>query len=141
MRIYIPNYICYNIFVQVRYYLIGTIIFDSNGGHMKDYSNSIENCPIASIQKIIHGKWTMVIIYFLSQGTLRFSELKRKMPNVTDANITKELRLLEEYGIVHREVYREVPPKVEYSLTPIGNKFLPVLESLEQWACEYNSTK
>lgn len=108
---------------------------------MKDYSNSIENCPIASIQKIIHGKWTMVIIYFLSQGTLRFSELKRKMPNVTDANITKELRLLEEYGIVHREVYREVPPKVEYSLTPIGNKFLPVLESLEQWACEYNSTK
>ncbi len=106
---------------------------------MKDYSEEIENCPLASVQKIVHGKWTMVIIYFLSQGTLRFSELKRKLPNVTEANLTKELRALEEYGLVHREVYREVPPRVEYSLTPIGIKFIPVLEALEQWAIEYNA--
>ncbi|MCD7768853.1 MAG: helix-turn-helix transcriptional regulator [Oscillospiraceae bacterium] len=106
---------------------------------MKDYSDTIENCPLASVQKIVHGKWTMVIIYFLSQQTLRFSELKRKLPNVTEANLTKELRTLEQYGLVHREVYREVPPRVEYSLTPIGIKFIPVLESLEQWAIEYNA--
>ncbi|MCD8074372.1 MAG: helix-turn-helix transcriptional regulator [Lachnospiraceae bacterium] len=106
---------------------------------MKDYSEEIENCPLASVQKIVHGKWTMVIIYFLSLGTLRFSELKRKLPNVTEANLTKELRALEEYGLVHREVYREVPPRVEYSLTPIGIKFIPVLEALEQWAIEYNA--
>lgn len=56
---------------------------------------------------------------------------------MTQANLTKELRMLEEYGIVHREVYREVPPKVEYSLTEIGRKFLPVLEALEEWALEY----
>ncbi|MCD7920019.1 MAG: helix-turn-helix transcriptional regulator [Clostridiales bacterium] len=106
---------------------------------MNDYSDTIENCPLASVQKIVHGKWTMVIIYFLSQQTLRFSELKRKLPNVTEANLTKELRALEQYGLVHREVYREVPPRVEYSLTPIGIKFVPVLEALEQWALEYNA--
>ncbi|MCD8122234.1 MAG: helix-turn-helix transcriptional regulator [Clostridiales bacterium] len=106
---------------------------------MKDYSDAIENCPLANVQKIVHGKWTMVIIYFLSQQTLRFSELKRKLPHVTEANLTKELRVLEQYGLVHREVYREVPPRVEYSLTPIGIKFIPVLEALEQWAIEYNA--
>ncbi|MCD8106960.1 MAG: helix-turn-helix transcriptional regulator [Oscillospiraceae bacterium] len=106
---------------------------------MQDYSETIENCPLAGVQKIVHGKWTMVIIYFLSQKTLRFSELKRRLPNVTEANLTKELRALEEYGLVHREVYREVPPRVEYSLTPIGKKFIPVLEVLETWAIEYNA--
>ena len=94
-------------------------------------------CPIVGVQKIIHGKWAMVVIYYLSQETLRFGELSRKMPQVTQANLTKELRLLEEYGVVHREVYREVPPKVEYSLTAIGQKFLPVIEALEVWAIEY----
>lgn len=98
----------------------------------------IENCPIANVQKILHGKRTMIVIYFLSQGTHRFSELHRKMSNVTEANLTKELRLLEKYGLVHREVYPVVPPKVEYSLTEIGLKFVPVLDALEKWAIEYN---
>lgn len=97
----------------------------------------ILNCPVAGVQKVIRGKWTMVIIYFLSCGTLRFSELRRKMPQVTEANLTKELRMLEDYGLVHREVYREVPPRVEYSLTGIGKGFVPVLEALENWAAEY----
>ena len=100
-------------------------------------AETIENCPVAKVQKVIRGKWTMVIVYFLGKGTLRFGELSRKMPTVTQANLTKELRMLEEYGIVHREVYREVPPKVEYSLTEIGRKFLPVLDALEKWAIEY----
>ena len=97
-----------------------------------------DNCPIANVQKIIHGKRSMIIIYFLSQGTHRFSELHRKIPSVTEANLTKELRLLEEYGLVHREVYPVVPPKVEYSLTEIGSRFVPVLDALEKWAVEYN---
>lgn len=107
---------------------------------MKDEYNetNITTCPIAGVQKIIHGKWAMVVIYYLSQGTVRFGELSRKMPHVTQANLTKELRMLEEFGLVHREVYREVPPKVEYSLTDIGLKFLPVIEALETWAIGYN---
>lgn len=99
--------------------------------------NNVVNCPVASVQKIIHGKWTMVIVFFLSHGTLRFGELSRKMPHVTQANLTKELRMLEGYRLIHREVYKEVPPKVEYSLTELGVKFLPVLEALEKWAIEY----
>ena len=95
------------------------------------------DCPIANVQKVIRGKWAMVIIYFLSLKTTRFGELSRKIPQVTQANLTKELRMLEEYGLVHREVYREVPPKVEYSLTDIGRKFLPVIQALEKWAIEY----
>ena len=106
-----------------------------------DYMNNIASCPVANMQKIIQGKWTMVIIYFLSQNpVLRFSELKRKMPQVTEANLTKELRTLESFGLIHREVYREVPPRVEYSLTTIGREIIPVLEALEKWALEYEAT-
>lgn len=105
----------------------------------RNESEDITSCPVASVQKIIHGKWTMVIVFFLSQGTLRFGELSRKMPHVTQANLTKELRMLEEYGLIHREVYKEVPPKVEYSLTDLGLKFIPVLEALERWAIEYEN--
>ena len=98
-----------------------------------------ENCAIARISKVIQGKWTMVIIYILSGGTLRFSEIKRKLPNVTEASLTKDLRLLERHGIIHREVYPVVPPKVEYSLTEMGKDFLPILDSIEKWAQKYTA--
>lgn len=131
-------------FSQVPYFLIGTIKNDSNEGYCM--TNSKENtniisCPVADVQKIINGKWTMVIIYFLSQKTFRFGELSREIPQITQANLTKELRLLEKYGLIHREVYREVPPKVEYSLTDIGTKFLSIIEALEVWAVEYQEYK
>lgn len=104
----------------------------------REYNDgNITSCPVASVQKIIHGKWAMVIVYYLSKGTLRFGELSKKMPQVTQVNLTKELRILEKYRLVYREVYREVPPKVEYSLTDIGLKFMPVIEALEAWAIEY----
>ena len=95
------------------------------------------DCPFASVQKVVRGKWSMVILYFLSQQVLRFSELNHKMPMVTQAYLTKELRLLEEYGLVNRKVYPQVPPKVEYSLTALGEKFLPVLQALEDFAVDY----
>lgn len=98
---------------------------------------SFLDCPVAGIKDIIKGKWTTVILYFLSQSTLRFGELNRKMPMVTQAYLTKELRILENYGLIHREVYPQVPPKVEYSLTAMGKKFIPVLDALEKFAIEY----
>lgn len=100
-------------------------------------TETFQECSIADIQPIVRGKWAMVVIYYLSQETLRFGELSRKLPMVTQANLTKELRTLEEFGLVHREVYKEVPPKVEYSLTDLGRRFLPVIEALEQFAKEY----
>lgn len=88
------------------------------------------DCPFAGILPVIRGKWTVIIIYFLSMGTLRFGELSRKLPMVTQAKLTRELRTLEEFDLIHREVYREVPPKVEYSLTEKGRAFLPVVDAL-----------
>lgn len=95
-------------------------------------------CPIEGVQRVLQGKWTMVIIFHLGQGTLRFGELSRKMPQVTQANLTKQLRTLESFGLVHREVYREVPPKVEYSLTDIGQKFMSVVDVMAIWGEEYD---
>ena len=106
---------------------------------MKELAFDTDNCPIARISKVIQGKWTMVIIYLLSEGTLRFSEIRRRLPNVTEANLTKDLRLLESHGVVHREVYPVVPPKVEYSLTEMGKDFLPILDSLNDWAEKYTA--
>ncbi len=95
-------------------------------------------CPLSDVQPIVRGKWTMVIIYFLNQRTYRFGELSRKLPMITQANLTKELRALEEYGLIHREVYKEIPPKVEYSLTEIGYDFLPVIHALEDFSQKYS---
>ena len=104
---------------------------------MNDNNIRLVNCPVSTAQKMIGGKWTILILYHLSRGILRFGELSRLMPNVTQSTLTKELRSLESYQIIKRKVYPEVPPKVEYSLTEIGIKLLPVLEELAQWGNEY----
>ena len=106
---------------------------------MNDLSFSPENCPIARVSKVIQGKWTMVIIFLLSDGKLRFNEIKKQLPSVTEANLTKDLRLLEKHGIVHRKVYPVVPPKVEYSLTEMGREFLPILNAINAWAEKYTT--
>ena len=126
------------LFLQVLYILIGTIKSDSIGVNEVSKTDIFTPCPLSDVQPIVRGKWTMVIIYFLSQRTYRFGELSRKLPMVTQANLTKELRALEEYGLIHREVYKEVPPKVEYSLTEIGYDFLPVIQALENFSEKYH---
>lgn len=98
---------------------------------------NIMECNVAFVQKVISGKWSLVLIYILSKNTMRFSEIKRTLPDITEATLTKELRSLEEKQIVSREIYKQVPPKVEYSLTPIGMKFRKVLDELESWGKEY----
>lgn len=98
-----------------------------------------ENCPITRISKVLQGKWSMVIIYVLAEGALRFSEIHRKLPHITEANLTKDLRMLESHGVIHREVYPVVPPKVEYSLTDMGKEFLPILDSINKWAEKYTA--
>lgn len=105
---------------------------------MKDSEiKSYTDCPFAKVQKIVSGKWNMLIIYLLSNKTIRFGELHRKLPQMTQATLSKQLKLLEEHGIIYRNVYNQIPPKVEYSLTEIGEKFLPVLDALEIWSKEY----
>lgn len=107
---------------------------------MGNTRGGIENCPISIAQKIIERKWAIMILYHLNTGNgiLRFGELDRLIPKVTQSTLTKELRTLEKYELIKRKLYPEVPPKVEYSLTEIGIKFVSVLEQLLQWSIEYN---
>lgn len=94
-------------------------------------------CPYTTAQKIFTGKWAILIIFHLTEKTHRFGELQRKMPGITQAALTKQLRTLEEYGMINRYVYPEVPPKVEYSLTEIGREFIPVLKQFNSFGTKY----
>lgn len=94
-------------------------------------------CPFATSQKILSGKWALTLLHFLSEDTLRFNEIQRKLPEITQTTLTKQLRSLEDYGMVIRTVYSQIPPKVEYSLSPLGEDFITVLESLKVWGNKY----
>ena len=88
---------------------------------------------------IIGGKWKILILYHLCAGTQRFNELRRLLPDITQRMLTLQLRELEDDGIVHREVYPQVPPKVEYSLTAFGKTLIPVIEVMDAWGKQYAS--
>ena len=88
---------------------------------------------------IIGGKWKILILYHLCAGTQRFNELRRLLPDITQRMLTLQLRELEDDGIVHREVYPQVPPKVGYSLTAFGATLIPVIEVMDAWGKQYAS--
>ena len=90
-------------------------------------------CFMSATLEVIGGKWKGVILYHLSQGTKRFNELTRLIPNITQRMLTRQLRELEEHGIVLRVIYPQVPPKVEYSLTDIGKTLKPIINTLTHW--------
>ena len=90
-------------------------------------------CPVEATMDVIGGKWKIIIIHHLIPETRRFSELRRLIPQVTQRMLTSQLRELEKHGIVHREVYPQVPPKVEYSLTELGKSLEPILEVMHDW--------
>ncbi len=94
-------------------------------------------CPVEACLEVIGGKWKGVILFHVLGGTKRFGELSRLLPAVTQRMLTRQLRELEADGIVIRTVYAEVPPKVEYSLSPFGKTLAPVLEVLRDWGGEY----
>jgi len=94
--------------------------------------------PIDATLDVIGGKWKPLIIYALNDETLRFSQLlDRLQPRITQRMLTKQLRQLEEDGLVTRKVYRQVPPKVEYSLTEMGKSLMPILDQLCEWGSEH----
>ncbi len=95
------------------------------------------NCSMELTLDVIGGKWKPLIIWHLDQKTMRFSELKRTLPHITQKMLTQQLRALEESGLVSRFVYTQVPPKVEYSLTDYGKSLLPVLQTLCKWGVNY----
>jgi DNA-binding HxlR family transcriptional regulator len=97
-------------------------------------------CSVEATLDVIGGKWKGVIIFHLLSGTKRFNELRRLLPDVTQRMLTLQLRELEDTGVIHREVYPEVPPKVEYSLTPFGKSLEPILLLMRDWGDQYTQT-
>ncbi|MFP3125660.1 MULTISPECIES: winged helix-turn-helix transcriptional regulator [Bacillaceae] len=103
--------------------------------------NKTYNCEKELTLAIIGGKWKMLILWHLGkEGTKRFGELRSMMPGITQRMLVSQLRELEEDLIVHREVYPVVPPKVEYSLTEVGESLMSILESMYEWGKNYMET-
>ena len=98
----------------------------------KEYS-----CPVSITLDIFNDRWKLAIIWYLLEENKRFKDLHRDISEITQKTLTVKLKELEEKNIIHREVFPEVPPKVVYSLTPIGVKLKPVLEEMYKWGIEY----
>ncbi|WNF31367.1 helix-turn-helix domain-containing protein [Streptomyces sp. C11-1] len=94
-------------------------------------------CGIDAAMDVIGGKWKVLILWALNEKTCRFGELRRAVPGVTEKVLSSQLRELEDDGIVHREVFAEVPPRVEYSLTPLGFSLNAALEPLGEWGRDH----
>ena len=98
-------------------------------------------CPVEATLAVIGGKWKGVILYHLMSGTKRFNEFRRLMSDITQRMLTLQLRELEKDGIIHREIFKEVPPKVEYSLTEFGRTLEPIIKLMRDWGEQYNLKK
>lgn len=94
-------------------------------------------CAVEAFLDVLGGRWKGMILFHLLPGTRRFGELRKLLPHVTQRMLTKQLRELEKDGIVARKVYAEVPPRVEYKLTPLGQKLSPILAQMANWGDGY----
>ncbi|MBW9315129.1 winged helix-turn-helix transcriptional regulator [Bacillus subtilis] len=103
-----------------------------------DYSSDdFEGCPVETTLDIIGGKWKGILLYHLIDGKKRFNEFQKLYPKITQRMLTLQLRELERDGVIHREVYKQVPPKVEYSLTEFGRTLEPVILHMKDWGEKY----
>lgn len=95
-------------------------------------------CKFETALDILIGKWKPVILLrLLNHGTMRFSELQKSIPDITKKMLTQQLRELEYHDIVHREVYKEIPPRVEYSITEYGQRMTPLLQAMNDWGVNH----
>ena len=99
----------------------------------------LPRCPVETTLMLIGDKWKVLILRDLMTGTKRFGELKKCVGNVSQKVLTVQLRAMEANGLVHREVYAEVPPRVEYSLTDLGRSLKPILDAMWSWGENYKS--
>lgn len=94
-------------------------------------------CPVETTLSLLSSKWKVLIMRDLLPGTKRFGELRRSVGNVSQKVLTQQLRDMEDSGLVSRKIYAEVPPRVEYSLTPLGLSLRPVMEAMWKWGVDY----
>lgn len=94
-------------------------------------------CPVETTLELIGGKYKALILWHLSSGTLRFSQLQKQLPSATSRMLTLQLRELEDHKLITRKVYPQVPPKVEYSMTELGKSLMPILSAMRDWGTAY----
>ena len=102
-------------------------------------TKALPACPVETTLLLIGDKWKVLILRDLMPGTKRFGELKKSIGSVSQKVLTAQLRDMEQNGLVHRKVYAEVPPRVEYSLTDLGRSLKPILEALRIWGEEFQA--
>lgn len=100
---------------------------------MAETIKRLPELPVERAFKVIGGRWKAVILYHLFNGPRRLSELKRALPGISQKVLIQQLREMEEHGLVHREIFRQVPPRVDYSATPLGLSLAPVLRAVCDW--------
>ena len=93
-------------------------------------------CPVTATLQLIGGRWKTIILYCLSAGTKRFGEIAVRIPDISRKVLTEQLKELEADGLIHREQFKEIPPRVEYSLTDLGKSLSSVIQELEKWGLE-----
>ena len=108
-------------------------------GEIFPMERELPACPVETTLLMISDKWKVLILRDLLDGTKRFSELRRSVGNVSQKVLTANLRQMERDGLVHREVYPEVPPRVEYSLTETGRTLQPIIEAMKDWGTQYKA--
>lgn len=106
-----------------------------------EYTYEEPGCPTEVTVGVIGGKWKTLILTFLLPGLRRFGEISRFLPQASKRMLTLQLRELEEDGVIHREIYKQVPPKVEYSLTPCGETLKPILLLMADWGEKHIADK
>lgn len=104
-------------------------------------TNELPACPVETTLMLIGDKWKVLILRDLLPGTKRFGELKKSIGNVSQKVLTAQLRDMEEKGLVSRKVFAEVPPRVEYSLTELGQSLKPILDAMSHWGEAYKAKK
>lgn len=93
-------------------------------------------CPVETTIEAIGGRWKVLVIHHLLEGKKRFGELTRLLSGISARTLTKQLRELEEHGVITRHVHQQIPPKVEYALSPLGKKLKPILMAMHKWGEE-----
>lgn len=99
--------------------------------------HKVYNCPVDVALEVLGGKWTIQVLWYLSQGVQRFGQLRKSIPGIAQKVLTRELRALEVHGIVRRRAYPEAPPRVEYSITAYGRTLDPLLDAMCEWGMKH----
>ena len=101
--------------------------------------DELPECPVATTVQLIGNKWKLLIIRNLLVGPQRFTEIIKTIPGISKKVLTENLRALEDDGLVEREIFAEVPPRVEYSLSPLGKTLRPILDAMRDWGIDYKN--